>query len=156
MEVKGPLSDLNLRGSFFWFCSQSISYSLTSSFPVFRHESYSLLDFSFALFVKPFEQCRNLDLEFCMALMESPYCFQVFHSPLYSSVCPFKFSFSFSLSSNKISIAKFTIKSCKLSMLQALNPSSKPILVQLANIYLIGKAFQRTLFSLKNISWSLN
>ena len=83
MEIKGSLSDFNLGGIFFWSCSESISsYSLTSSFLVFRYESYPLLDFSFALFGNPFEPSINLDLEFFMDLMENPYCFEVIHSPL--------------------------------------------------------------------------
>ena len=141
MEIKGPLSDLNLGGDAIWSCSESTpTYSLTSSFSVFRHESYSLLDFSFALFGNRFETSRNIEFRILHDLNGKSILLSSFSlSFTFPPVCQFKLSFSFSLSSSKISFVKSTIRPCKLSisMLQTPNLSSKPILIQLTNIYLL-------------------
>ena len=50
-------------------------------FLVFGQESNPLLDFSFALFGNSFLPHRNLDLEFCIALMKNPCCFPFFKIP---------------------------------------------------------------------------
>ena len=76
MKIKGILLDLNLGGNFSMHALNPSSHTVWQAvFPVFGQESNSLLDSSFALFENLFDPCRNLDFEFCMALIKNPCCF---------------------------------------------------------------------------------
>ena len=134
MEIKGSLSDLNLgENSSVPALNPSPHTVWQAILPVFRQESNPLLDFLFALLGNPFKPCRNLDLEFCIAVMKNPCCFQVFSTLFYT----------LSHQANK----KFLLHAfCSLST-RLCKPfhhpihkhhihASSPILVQLPNIYL--------------------
>ena len=137
IEIKGPLSDLNLRGNFSVPVLHPSPHTVWQTiFPVFEQESNSLLNFLFSLFGNPFELCRNIDLEFCITLMKNPCCFPFSQIP----------SCSIPLSLIKI------ILPCCYPLVQfpsywepsdqvntpypCSKPSSKNLLVQLANIYI--------------------
>ena len=125
---------------FFCACSKSISsYSLTSSFSCIQAEKQPFAGFLFALFGNSFEPCRNLDLEFCMAVMENPCCFQVFPlSLILSAIGPLKSAFTVCFIILPITFILRVIDPSlnSISILQTPNPSSISILAQLTNIYL--------------------
>ena len=140
MEIKGPLSDFNLGGNFFlillWIHLLIQFDKQFSSIQIWKLPSAG---FFICLIWQSIWAMQKPRFRILYGLNGNSILFSSNSlSFKYSSVCQFKFSFSFSLSSNKISFAKFTIRPYKLSisMLQTPNPSSKSISVQLTNIYL--------------------
>ena len=75
MEIKGPISDLNLGGSF--LCLLLIHHLIQFDKQFFQYSAgiQHSARFFICLIGNPFESCRNLELKFCIALIKNSCCF---------------------------------------------------------------------------------